>query len=709
MSQRICPGVAELALAAAVAWAGPVQAADHGVDTSDWRCEYCPFEQGHRGDYAPTTGYVSDDSAIFDDATGLGEEGIFADIDGAGAFTGEQHRADWTLEDLGLASRTLRVRGTQAGTFDYQLDWQQLPRRQFFTSRSIFAEGAGDSLLLPDGWVRSGVTDGFTTLAQDLQPRSIESDRDTLALGGRWFAAERLRVTAAYRRQRQEGNDIVGGALFNNASLLPMTFDYTTDEVDLGLRYGIGNGHLALQWYLSDFSSDNAAFRWTHPFTTLPGAEQSELAQPPANQFQQLTLSGAYEFPEARTTVSLSAARGRIEQDATFLASTTNANLAAAPVPRTSLDGEVETTALALAVSSRPIPRARVALRWRYDERDNQTPQALYERVIADSFLSGDPELNLPYSYLRTTLNLSGHFDLLEPLRVRGGYERRRIDRSLQEVSEQREDRGWAGLRWQATRALQFDVSGGTARRDIDSYDEALAIALGQNLLLRKYNLAYRFRTFGEFTAQYAPTQLPLSITLTSRLADDDYSQSPLGLTSADDRRFAGDLAWTVSEKTSLHASGALDRINATQLGSESLGAADWRGRNRDRFATYGAGLRVRELGQRWDLHLDVTRADGTSRIEVDDFNVPGTSVFPELQSTWDDIRLGLVYRRSERLSVGVNLRYQHFDGEDWALQDVGPSTIREVLSLGAIPYDDDIIVLGLTFRYALVPPEPGT
>jgi len=77
-----------------------------------------------------------------------------------------------------------------------------------------------------------------------------------------------------------------------------------------------------------------------------------------------------------------------------------------------------------------------------------------------------------------------------------------------------------------------------------------------------------------------------------------------------------------------------------------------------------------------------------------------GPSRFPDLKSTLDYLRLKLSYRRSERLEFNINLRYQSFSAEDWVLEGVGPATIPVVLTLGAQPYDDEVLIFGLGFRY---------
>jgi hypothetical protein len=58
------------------------------------------------------------------------------------------------------------------------------------------------------------------------------------------------------------------------------------------------------------------------------------------------------------------------------------------------------------------------------------------------------------------------------------------------------------------------------------------------------------------------------------------------------------------------------------------------------------------------------------------------------------------VYRWSDQLEAILQLRYESFETQDWALAGVEPGTIPEVLTLGADPYDYDVTVVGLGFRF---------
>lgn len=684
---------------AAVLLASPALSAE--VDTSSWKCEFCPFESGHRADYEVGASNVSDDSAYFGDASGYDEEGAYLNVDGNGSYRNDGYQMRWTIEDLGLDSRFAEVSGGRQGAYDYHLAYRQIPRHVFDTTGTIFEQVSADTLALPSGWVTAPLTSGFTELNSSLVSQNIESERKSAAFGGRYMLSDRFRISADFRRQKRDGTDVFAGSYFTQSSLLPRPFDYETDEIDFDIRYAGDNGSVKLAYYASLFDNSNTELRWDNPFTSSPGAEQAALAQPPDSTFHQVSLSGSYRFAPNRTVVAFSGAFGSIEQDELFLPYTINPNISTAALPQTQLDGEVETTNLAFTLTSRPHRRAGAKLAYRYDERDNQTTQMMWNRVIVDTFNSGEVETNVPYSYERSMLNLSGHFDLFKTVRISGGYDRTTLDRDFREVAEQTEDSGWGRVRWRPNAFIEVSARGGASERDIDRYDETFAASLGQNPLMRKYNLAYRYRQFGDLTVSASLPERPVSLTLNALYANDDYRQSQLGLIEGDDLRFAADLSWSVSDTASMYLNAGFESIESQQAGSEQFSTPDWRATNSDDFYTAGAGFRVNQIADTFDLQFDFLRSQGTSEIDVSSAS-GGLSRFPDLESTLDSLRMRLSYRVSERLELALRLRYESFEAEDWGLEGVGPATIPVVLTLGADPYDYDVFIVGLGFRYLI-------
>jgi hypothetical protein len=286
-------------------------------------------------------------------------------------------------------------------------------------------------------------------------------------------------------------------------------------------------------------------------------------------------------------------------------------------------------------------------------------------------------------------------------VRVSAGFDRIEYDRDFQEVAEQTETGGWGMLRWKPNDYLDIRAKGGATEREIDRYDETVAVSLGQNPLLRKYHLAYRYRRFGELTLAAALPEKPVSLTVTAMYADDEYTQSRLGITDGDDLRVAGDLSFALADNRYLYLHGGYENIESDQLGSEQFATADWSARNTDRFYSAGGGLILRQIAGSFDVTLDYTRAMGSTEISLNTL-AAGLGWFPDLESTMDSVRLRLVWHRSEQLAVNLGLRYEGFEAEDWALEGVAPDTVPVVLTTGAKPYDYDVVLVGIGFTYLL-------
>ncbi len=165
--------------------------------------------------------------------------------------------------------------------------------------------------------------------------------------------------------------------------------------------------------------------------------------------------------------------------------------------------------------------------------------------------------------------------------------------------------------------------------------------------------------------------------------------------------RIAADLSWSVSERASLYLTGGIEEIDAKQSGSEFFSTPDWRADHADSFDNIGVGFRIAGIGDKADVQLDYTRAEGNTEIDVTS-GAGGQSRFPDLESTLDSLRLKILYRWSDKLDATLQLRYESFSADDWALQGVAPDTLPTVLALGAQPYDYDVWLVGLGVRYRI-------
>jgi len=682
--------------AAPVALLAPAMAMGQ-VDTSDWKCEACPFDTGARAAYDAGGIYVSDDAARFGNGTGLDEKGGYGDLDGAGRLVSDDYLLDWTFEDLGVDSRRLDIEGGLQGKFVFELGYRELPFRRFDTTDTIFVASASDSLTLPAGWVPASTTAGFTALSSSLVPQDIGTDRQMIDVGADWNAFKRFNLFADFSRQTRDGIDITSGASFTQSSLLPRFIDYETDRIDAGVRYATDRASLTLAYFGSFFTNNNPSLAWETPFTSSPGAATLQMAREPDNDFQQVSLSGKYRFDVADTILAVSLATGTGEQDQTLLPYTINPDIGAGALPVSTLGAEVDTANYALTLTSRPFDKARIKFGYRYDERDNTTPQYDWNRVIVDLFAVGEAEQNTPYSFERSHLTLSGELVTWKDIRISGGYDHKVIKRDFQEVAEQTIDEGWGQMRWQPVAWFGFTAKGGASERDIDRYDETVGASLGQNPLMRKYYLAYRYRTYGELVASITPVESPLAFTTTVLMTDDSYSQSQLGLTDSEELRVTADLSWAVSESATLYLAVGHEAIDAQQSGSEQFSTFDWIARHDDTFDHIGAGFRYAPVDGKFAMTFDYNRGDGSTSIFVDSLS-GGASNLPDLESTLDAARIEASYAFTDRLEGTFDLRYERFELADFAL--VSETTLPTVLTLGADPYDYDVYAVGVGIRW---------
>jgi len=668
------------------------------VDTSNWKCESCPFDAGYRAEVAAGGTYVGEDGAIrFGNATGYDDKGGYANVDGQGNYTNDGYQLDYFIEDLGLDSRVFELEGGRQGTFGFRVGYREIPYRQFDTTRTVFDPSTSGTLTLPSAWVPAGTTSGMTQLSSSLRRQIIGSDRQIIEVGADWRPATAFRLYADFSRQNRDGIDITGGSSFTSSALLPRWIDYETDQIDAGIQYGTNRGSLTLAYYGSYFSNQNPSLTWDTPFTSSPGAQQYRMAMAPDNDFQQVSLSGAYRATMWDTIVAFTLASGSGEQNEPLLPYTINSTINAGALPRSSLNGDVDTANYAFTITSRPLPKGRIKFAYRFDERDNKTLQSNWNRVITELFQSGDIEQNIPYSFERSTISLGGELVVWKGIRISGGGERKELKRDFQEVAEQTIDSGWGQLRWRPLAWLDLRIKGGAEERDIDRYDETVAVSLGQNPLMRKYNLAYRYRSYGELIASITPLESPVSFSTTVLFADDRYNKSLLGMTDSEELRTTVDISWAISDSSSVYLMVGHEAIDALQLGSEQFDVWDWSARHDDSFDHIGAGFHWRQVDGKYDVRFDFNRGDGKTSIDLLSVS-GGNSRLPDLKSNLDSARIEARYRWSERLDATFDLQYEQFSVDDYAL--VSPTTLPTVLTLGAAPYDYDVWALGIGIRY---------
>ncbi len=671
-------------------------------DTSTWVCKRCPFDYDYRADAELGALYVSEDSAKFGDYTGLSEKGGYVIANAEGKTTKESgYSLEYSLQDLGLDSRSAIIKGGKQGSYDFFLGYDAIPKYRYDTTATPYLGTGGDDLSLPSGWVGGGNTAGMSSLASSLRPVDVEYDRETYGLGGRFFAADHWKFALAFHREDRGGTGIAYGGFVGRSAQLHKPIDYTTDIVDASVRYSAETWNLELAYYASMFDNKSNGLRWDNPYTVGEGeAAFGQMALEPDNDFNQVTLAGSKRFG-THTVISGNYSMGRGSQDQTFLPYTVNPALGVDSLPITNLDGDVKTTHFDVGVTSRPTALPKLKLKgWvRYDERDNSSRTGTFGTpVVGDSYV-GNSVANPSYSFERTRYHGSAAYDLIDDLSLTLGGDFAQTDRTDVAVRSEDETDGWLRANWRPMNGLlDLRATVGVERRDPDKYETDLPD--GQNPLMRQYNMAYRYREYIDFYGGWSHSEVPVSVGIGARYADDSYSRSEIGLRSAKDARISGDVSYAFSERTSAYFSLGYEEIDAKQKNSELYSDPDWRATRSDEFATVGLGMKSKAILTNLDLDIDYTYASSVGTTKVDS-DLRAIDRFPDLESDMNSLRVDFTYHVNNRLDVLFGWWWEKFDTKDWSLKGVQPATIPSLLSLGADPYNYDVNVISLSARYA--------
>ncbi|NIO42681.1 MAG: MtrB/PioB family decaheme-associated outer membrane protein, partial [Burkholderiales bacterium] len=360
----------------------------------------------------------------------------------------------------------------------------------------------------------------------------IETKRKSLGLGVKFLPGSKWQTVVKGRHEIKEGTQNFAGASVFTASQFLQPVDYVTDELDVSASYLGQRFQARFGYYGSVFNNKDDSLTWDNPFTftgVQDPATKGRLALPPDNEFHQLLASFGYQInKKTRLTADLTAGRG--EQDEDFLPYTINPTVVGVqPLPRTSLDGRVDTLTAYLRFNSVITERWQFNAAYKYNDRDNKTAQATYNPVLTDAFVSPTARVNLPYSFTENVLNLSADYRLAPKAKGSLGFDYEAIERTFQEVDETKDKTFWGQFRTRAQGNVDVLLKLAYADRSISDYTPVPEIFPAQNPLMRIYNMADRERLSSVIQVIAAPRET-VSVGGGLEFANSDYDKSEIGL-----------------------------------------------------------------------------------------------------------------------------------------------------------------------------------
>lgn len=678
---------------------GPAQAAT--PNTSEWKCETCPYPKGTSGTVEAGVGNVSDDSRKFGDYTGLEKKGAFAVLGGNVSHRGEGYWADLRASDLGLDTRSVFGRAGREGLYTLRLGYSEIPRWTTEGAATPFLGVGSDTLTLPSGVGFPAGTTAAMPLASTLQSIELGTQRKRYQLGGSFVGLDRWVFQASLRRDVRDGTQVGASSFFSSAAQLAFPVDQTTDQFELSASYSTAQWQATLGYSLSQFRNGLESLTWDNPFTPIvAGADRGRLALAPDNRYQQFFGSAGWQItPMIRASADF--AVGRMTQDEAFLPVTSNATLAPTvpALPAASLDGRVNTYVGNVRITATPLPGLRVNGSWSHDERDNRTAIASYPQVATDMFLAATPRSNTPFSFTLDRFKLGADYRGPGSWKFAGGIDHELRDRSFTEVVETRETTVWGRASVQALENVTLAGKLAHAERDHSTYGVAIWFGAPENPLLRKFNLASRSRDSGGLRADITVSE-QLSVGLNADFANDDYDDSLIGLKEARSASLGADVAFNLSEATQITGYVHSERVRSRQDGSTAFALPDWSGRVKDRFEMLGVGVRHAAIPDKLDIGADVSfsrsRSDVATRTGV------GEPTFPTQKVSLDSLRVYATYKLTERMSITGSLWHEEYDSQDWRVDGVLPATVPDLLTFGqqAPKYRIDVVRVALRYRF---------
>ncbi len=635
----------------------------NSVNMDKFQCKRCPDTTGYRGSVELGAAYSDSDNIHSANALNS-EDGVHgvlnADLQYRGK-TGYQAKAQAT--NLGLANSRAHLEAGKVGSYQAELDYRQLSQYQHDNAKSNL-------------WY----ADGTLTPSAQVQTQELSLKRKQMGIGvsaGHQWGEQNYQVFARYSQE-----DKTGYQASSFVSPRPTNFglpvDATTDKLTSGLSISGQNWLTSLNYQYSEY--DNQIESFSLPY------KADIYAPAPDNSAYQLSLSGQYLFN--RTAISTQLATGRMIQDAAVIQTTGS--------PIQSWDGQVDTTDGKLAITSVLDNRLRLGGSVSYSKRDNESSVWEFAQLESDG-ISGAFKQNVLLDTEKLNYKVNVSYRINSDYRLQAGFDREELERSHSAREQTDESTVWTKLDIRSFANSKLKLKASFSQRDGSQYQASGLTSSIENPLLRKFYLADRDRSAFEAKFNHAPADW-INVSLIGRYADDDYSDTTLGLTSIEDYSYNLNADMQFDKRLSGYAFAGQQWIESKQNGSQSFSTADWSANVDDEFVNLGAGMNYGGLMQdKLSLGLDYLFANSSS-----DKQVVYTTTQPQgdYYSYSHSAELYANYKVSELLGVKLGYRYERYYDTDNAQVDV--NAIDGLTTLGKLNHNYNAHQVMLSFSYQL-------
>jgi MtrB/PioB family decaheme-associated outer membrane protein len=413
---------------------------------------------------------VSKDSAKFGEYNGLNKSGVYGvgnlNVRGGNAYDGGDGTMRWgvTGTDLGTTSRELGGSVAEQGKWNLGLRYDELRHNITDTYQTPYQGSmGGNNFTLPAtfGIINTTAVTGSNSQLvgtrnltaaqqQSFQTFEVGTTRKNSAFSAGYNFNPQWNVQFDYNRLDQSGAKLISGSSSDARTgagaagtwareamvTLMNPTNYKTDTFNLAANWA-GDKGFATASYLGSFFRDGYnSLSWMNPMgtgsaatgatnTTLAGGYQlNMLSTAPSNNFNQLNLTGGYAL---RPTTKLAGgfSYGRNTQNDSYLVDM----MQAGGLPQASANALVVSKNANVKLTDRSIKDWSLAAGLKYNERDNRTASNVYQMfdigggpAAAANSGTRRTEINTPYSYRKTELDLGADYRLDKRQNVRVAF-----------------------------------------------------------------------------------------------------------------------------------------------------------------------------------------------------------------------------------------------------------------------------------------------
>ena len=304
----------------------------------------------------------------------------------------------------------------------------------------------------------------------------------------------------------------------------------------------------------------------------------------------------------------------------------------------------------------------------------------------------------MPYDFSKESVQIQLDYRPTSNHLFNVGFKSDEKTRNFQSVYETTDDGYFAKYRATLSENLSLVVNGEQLSRDSSTPELIDFLGVEENPLMRRFNVADRDQDKINLQLFYSPTH-NVQIAVSGLYSEQDYDKTQIGLTNNRQANINFDLNWNANETTDVAVFMQREKIKTMLSGSSNFSTADWFTENLDEVDSFGISFAFKKLAdEKLNVHFSLNRSDADSDISVIQ-NGLGDEL-PTVASLWTTAELDFDYQYSERLTFGLHYQYQEFKSQDFAVDNVLPGDVTNLLTFGAFSNNYDVNYLALTAGY---------